>query len=305
MICVLGPKGGSGKTLTAANLAVALAAERAARGGRRPRPPVRRPRAGDGTRSRSRRSTTWRARAARSTPRRSRPTSRGTCPGVGVLLAPTRPDHASAVSVEFLRELYPVAARDERLRGRRHAARASRRRSSPPSTRHPTSAWSAALDTLALKNTKLGLETLALMGYEHERVKLVLNRADSNVGLSNDAAAAVVGRHPDVLVPSHRDVVRAINSGTPVALHPRARRRHRLPSPRAPLRARRRPRRRRARRRAAASSAARRSGLMQLHERLSGQRAAQPAPAREPDSFAEVKNRDPHGGHRRARARSS
>jgi pilus assembly protein CpaE len=78
----------------------------------------------------------------------------------------------------------------------------------------------SALDTLALKNTKLGIETLGLMGYEQDRVKLVLNRADSNVGLNADATASVVGRHPDVLVPSHRDVVRAINSGTPVALTP-------------------------------------------------------------------------------------
>jgi MinD-like ATPase involved in chromosome partitioning or flagellar assembly len=77
-----------------------------------------------------------------------------------------------------------------------------------------------ALDTLALKNTKLGIETLALMGYDQERVTFVLNRADSEVGLSGEAAASVVGRHPDVLVPSHRDVVRAINSGTPVALTP-------------------------------------------------------------------------------------
>ena len=38
------------------------------------------------------------------------------------------------------------------------------------------------LDSLSLKNTKLGLETLELMGYDRERIRLVLNRADSRVG---------------------------------------------------------------------------------------------------------------------------
>jgi pilus assembly protein CpaE len=76
----------------------------------------------------------------------------------------------------------------------------------------------SALDTLSLKNTKLGLETLALMGYEPEKIKFILNRADSNVGLTRDEVVAVVGREPDVLVPSNREVVRAVNAGRPVAL---------------------------------------------------------------------------------------
>ena len=45
LICVLGPKGGIGKTLTTANLAVALADAGHSVVARRPRPPVRRPRA--------------------------------------------------------------------------------------------------------------------------------------------------------------------------------------------------------------------------------------------------------------------
>ena len=46
LICVLGPKGGTGKTLTSCNLAVGARRRRAQHGrGRRPRPPVRRRRA--------------------------------------------------------------------------------------------------------------------------------------------------------------------------------------------------------------------------------------------------------------------
>jgi pilus assembly protein CpaE len=72
------------------------------------------------------------------------------------------------------------------------------------------------LDALSLKNTKLGLETLELMGYDPERTKLVLNRADSRVGITHDDVVAILGRSPDVLVPSDREIPRAVNGGTPI-----------------------------------------------------------------------------------------
>jgi len=54
------------------------------------------------------------------------------------------------------------------------------------------------------------------MGYERERIRIVLNRADTSVGVTQDDVTAVIGRSPDVLVPSHRDVVRSINEGMPI-----------------------------------------------------------------------------------------
>ncbi len=48
------------------------------------------------------------------------------------------------------------------------------------------------LDSLSLKNTKLGLETLELMGYDPNKIQLVLNRAHSRVGISQSD----VGRRP-------------------------------------------------------------------------------------------------------------
>ncbi len=48
--------------------------------------------------------------------------------GVRVLLAPARPDQASAVTVEFLRELYAMLRSTHDYVDRRHAARASRPR---------------------------------------------------------------------------------------------------------------------------------------------------------------------------------
>jgi pilus assembly protein CpaE len=74
------------------------------------------------------------------------------------------------------------------------------------------------LDSLSLKNTKLGLETLELMGYEQGRIQVVLNRADTRVGITIEDAIAVLGRKPDVLVPSDREIPRSVNEGDPVVI---------------------------------------------------------------------------------------
>jgi len=72
------------------------------------------------------------------------------------------------------------------------------------------------LDSLSLKNTKLGIETLDLMGYDSEHVLLLLNRADSRVGITPDDVSTIVGRAPDVSVPSDREIPRSVNEGTPI-----------------------------------------------------------------------------------------
>jgi pilus assembly protein CpaE len=72
------------------------------------------------------------------------------------------------------------------------------------------------LDSLSLKNTKLGLETLELMGYSPDHIAFVLNRADSRVGISRDDVRTIVGRAPDVLVPSDRQIAVSVNEGRPV-----------------------------------------------------------------------------------------
>jgi Flp pilus assembly CpaE family ATPase len=75
----------------------------------------------------------------------------------------------------------------------------------------------AMLDALSLKNSKLGLETLELMDYGG-RVRFVLNRADSHVGISREDVVAIMGRAPDVLVPSDRNITRSVNQGEPIVL---------------------------------------------------------------------------------------
>jgi pilus assembly protein CpaE len=221
LICVLGPKGGIGKTLTSANLAVALASD-----GHRVALVDLDLQFGDVGLSlglspqrtiydlvRSGGSLDTEKVDAYLTPHPS---------GARVLMAPTRPDQAGAVTVEFLRELYPL------LRAGNDFVVVD----TPPGFTPEVIATIDSsthlclvgmLDSLSLKNTKLGLETLDLMGYERSRICTVLNRADTNVGVTQADVTAILGAPSDVLVPSSRDVVRSINAGTPMVLsHPRS-----------------------------------------------------------------------------------
>src|SRR5262249_9143588 len=63
-----------------------------------------------------------------------------------------------------------------------------------------------------------GLETLDLMGYDSGRTVLVLNRADSRVGISDDDVERIVGRKPEVRVPSDVEITRSVNEGRPIVL---------------------------------------------------------------------------------------
>jgi pilus assembly protein CpaE len=135
--------------------------------------------------------------------------------GVKVLIAPTRPDQASAVSIDFLRDIYAS------LRTMCDAVIVDTPPGFTPEVIATIDASSdvcmvGMLDSLSLKNTKLGLETLDLMGYDTDRVSLVLNRADSRVGITPDDVSTIVGRPPDVSVPSDREIPRSINEGTPI-----------------------------------------------------------------------------------------
>ena len=214
LICVLGPKGGTGKTLVATNLAVALARrdqrvvlvdldlqfgdvglalglipertvyDLAKAGGPYDHDKIERHLARHGS-------------------------------GVNVLLGPTRPDHASAVTVEFLRDVFAS------IRTMCDVVIVDTPPGFTPEVIAAIDISTSAvlvgmLDALSLKNTKLGLETLDLMGYPLENIALLLNRSDSRVGITHADVSAIVGRVPDVLVPSDREIPRSVNEGTPI-----------------------------------------------------------------------------------------
>ena len=76
----------------------------------------------------------------------------------------------------------------------------------------------ATLDIPALKNLKLTLETLDLLDYPRENWNLVLNRADSKVGLSISEVEKTLGHSIGAQIPSSRDVPATINRGVPIVL---------------------------------------------------------------------------------------
>ena len=74
----------------------------------------------------------------------------------------------------------------------------------------------ATLDIPALKNLKLTLETLDLIGFPRERLKVVLNRSDSKVGLSLPEVEKTLRAPIVAQVPSSRDVPASTNRGVPI-----------------------------------------------------------------------------------------
>ncbi len=135
--------------------------------------------------------------------------------GARVLMAPTRPDHAGVIRTEFLRDVYA------NLRASNDYVLVDTPPGFTPEVIASIDSSSGVvlvgmLDTLSLKNTKLGLDTLELMGYPSERIRLVLNRADSRVGITHEDVVAVIGRMPDVMVPSDREIPRSVNEGMPI-----------------------------------------------------------------------------------------
>jgi pilus assembly protein CpaE len=215
-ICILGPKGGVGKTVTSCNLAVAFALMRkkavlvdldlqfgdvALSLGLRPEVTIYDLLISGGSLDAAK------VEAFLSV----HPT------GLRVLTAPVRPDQGGSVTAEFtaevittLRSAYDYVVID-----------------TPPGftpqviAAIDTSAYVcmlAMLDALSLKNTRIGLETLDLMGYPADRIRLVLNRANTSVGITGDDVVSVLGRAPEILVPSSRDVTRSVNQGEPIVL---------------------------------------------------------------------------------------
>src|SRR5437762_8659452 len=211
MVCVLGPKGGTGKTLTSSNLAVtlALAGERVALVdldlqfgdlgltlGLTPEKTIYDLAKSGGSIDMEKLETYLTTHVS----------------GFGMLLARTRPDQASFITTDLLRDVFSL------LRSNYDCVIVD----TPPGFTPEVIASIdisthicivGMLDSLSLKNTKLGLETLELMGYDNGRITVLLNRSDSRIGISTDDVSAIVGRSPDVVVPSDRELAKSMSAG--------------------------------------------------------------------------------------------
>jgi pilus assembly protein CpaE len=219
IVCVLGLKGGSGKTLTTANLAVSFADA-----GKRVAVIDLDLQFGDlglALGLTPERTLYDLVRAGGSLDAEKLAGFMTVHPsGVRALLAPTRPDHAGVVTTEFLGRVLQV------LRETSDFVIVDTPAGFTPEVitavdKATSVCVVASLDALSLKNTKLGFETLELMDYEPRNVRFVLNRADTKVGISHEDVVAITGRKPSILVPSDRNVTRSVNMGQPIAISAR------------------------------------------------------------------------------------
>ncbi|MGH8890958.1 MAG: AAA family ATPase [Acidothermaceae bacterium] len=138
-------------------------------------------------------------------------------PGLSALVAPVEPGAAETVPaslittiISLLREQFGYVVID-----------------TPPAfTDHVLAAFDqsdliallATLDIPALKNLKLTLETLDLLNYPRERLRVVLNRADSKVGLALSEVEKTLKVPIALHIPSSRAVPASINRGVPIVL---------------------------------------------------------------------------------------
>jgi pilus assembly protein CpaE len=76
----------------------------------------------------------------------------------------------------------------------------------------------ATLDIPALKNLRLTLDMLDVLGYPRESWQVVLNRSDSRVGLSVDDVVKTLKVPLAIQIPSSRSVSASINKGVPIVL---------------------------------------------------------------------------------------
>ncbi|MBW3636447.1 MAG: response regulator [Armatimonadetes bacterium] len=138
--------------------------------------------------------------------------------GLRILVAPSTPQYAESITVytveqvmETLRESYDVIVVDtpSQLQDTTLAVLDAAK----------TILLLASLDLLALHKTRTALEMLRQL-YAPEKIQVVLNRANSDVGISLDDVQSVLNVPLRAQIPSDgRVVVTSINEGKPFVLH--------------------------------------------------------------------------------------
>jgi pilus assembly protein CpaE len=132
--------------------------------------------------------------------------------GIDTVLAPTRPGEAGRVDpavvpelIRVLRRMYDVVVIDTPPAISEHVLAAF--------DLADTTVLLATLDVPALKNLRVSMDTLDLLGYPKESRLIVLNRADAQVGLEISDVEQTIGAPVTVRVPSSGDVPASINRG--------------------------------------------------------------------------------------------
>ncbi|HEX9889785.1 MAG TPA: AAA family ATPase [Nitriliruptorales bacterium] len=137
--------------------------------------------------------------------------------GVDVLAAPLQPEHGDALSAELTTKILQL------LRSRYRYVVID----GPAYFTDPLLAALdesdlivvlASLDVPSVRGLRTTLHTMEQLQVPASRIRRVLNRADSKVGLTVREVERSIGAVVDVAIPSSRDVPRSVNQGTPLAL---------------------------------------------------------------------------------------
>jgi pilus assembly protein CpaE len=76
----------------------------------------------------------------------------------------------------------------------------------------------SSLDVMSLKSSRVGVETMQAMGVATQRMRFVLNRANTKVGLTERDAERAVQLGIDTALPSEAVVAESVNRGIPAVL---------------------------------------------------------------------------------------
>jgi pilus assembly protein CpaE len=76
----------------------------------------------------------------------------------------------------------------------------------------------ATLDVPSIKNLKLTLQTMELLHFPKNRIRVVVNRADSKVGLRLPDVEKLLSAPVNATIPSSRSVPLSVNKGSPIML---------------------------------------------------------------------------------------
>ena len=138
-------------------------------------------------------------------------------PGLDVIMAPVQPGDAERITVPVVAEL---------IRSLRRMFDYVVIDTPPAFTETTLAAFDASdayvllatLDVSALKNLRLTLDMLDILGYPRESWRLVLNRSDSKVGLTQSDVENTLKMPLTARIPSSRSVSAAMNKGVPLTL---------------------------------------------------------------------------------------
>ena len=74
----------------------------------------------------------------------------------------------------------------------------------------------AGMDVLSIKNLKVSLEVVEQLKFPYEKILLIINRANTKVGITTDEIENTLTRKIDFAIPSDRLVPLTINKGSPI-----------------------------------------------------------------------------------------